>query len=77
MILLSRIKDNWFDKLEQKGFVSRHACPKDRRVTYDLLTYEGNTLWKKYFQSMNKKFKVLDQLEMETMILSLKKVGLE
>lgn len=64
MILLSRIKDNWFDKLEQKGFVSRHACPKDRRVTYDLLTYEGNTLMEEIFpkheQKINEIFKVLD-----------------
>ena len=59
----------------------RRACPKDRRVTYDLLTYEGNTLMEEIFpkheQEINEIFKVLDQQEMETMILSLKKVGLQ
>jgi len=68
------------DKLEQKGFVYRRACPKDRRVTYVLLTYEGQTLMEEIFpkheQKINEIFEVLDQQEMETMILSLKKIGL-
>ncbi|MFJ7732762.1 MarR family winged helix-turn-helix transcriptional regulator [Lysinibacillus sp. NPDC097231] len=68
------------DKLEQKGFVSRRACPKDRRVTYALLTYEGQVLMEEIFpkheQKINEIFGVLDQQEMDTMILSLKKVGL-
>ncbi|MDM5250491.1 MULTISPECIES: MarR family transcriptional regulator [unclassified Lysinibacillus] len=68
------------DKLEQKGFVYRHACPNDRRVTYVLLTSEGKTLMEEIFpkheQKINDIFAVLDQQEMETMILSLKKVGL-
>lgn len=59
----------------------RRACPKDHRVTYVLLTYEGNTLMEEIFpkheQKINEIFKVLDQQEMETMILSLKKVGLQ
>lgn len=68
------------DKLEQKSFVYRRACPKDRRVTYVLLTYEGQTLMEEIFprheQKINEIFEVLDQQEMDTMILSLKKVGL-
>ncbi len=68
------------DRLEQKGFVYRRACPKDRRVTYVLLTYEGQTLMEEIFpkheQKINEIFEVLDQQEMDTMILSLKKVGL-
>ena len=68
------------DKLEQKDFVYRRACPKDRRVTYVLLTCEGQTLMEEIFpkheQKINEIFEVLDQQEMDTMILSLKKVGL-
>ncbi|MFF2179258.1 MarR family winged helix-turn-helix transcriptional regulator [Lysinibacillus sp. NPDC058147] len=68
------------DKLEQKSFVYRRACPKDRRVTYVLLTYEGQTLMEEIFpkheQKINEIFEVLDQQEKDTMILSLKKVGL-
>ncbi|MCL1698271.1 MULTISPECIES: MarR family transcriptional regulator [unclassified Lysinibacillus] len=68
------------DKLEQKDFVYRRACPKDRRVTYVLLTSKGQTLMEEIFpkheQKINEIFEVLDQQEMDTMILSLKKVGL-
>jgi len=68
------------DKLEQKSFVYRRACPKDRRVTYVLLTYEGQVLMEEIFpkhgQKINEIFEVLNQQEMDTMILSLKKVGL-
>lgn len=68
------------DKLEQKGFVYRRACPRDRRVTYVLLTFEGQTLMEEIFpkheQKINEIFEVLDQQEKDTMILSLKKVGL-
>ncbi|MET4562977.1 MarR family winged helix-turn-helix transcriptional regulator [Lysinibacillus parviboronicapiens] len=68
------------DKLEQKGFVARRACPRDRRVTYALLTYEGQILIDRIFpqheQIINEIFEVLDQHEVETMTLLLKKVGL-
>lgn len=68
------------DKLEQKDFVYRRACPKDRRVTYVLLTSKGQTLMEEIFpkheQKINEIFEVLDQQEMDTMIMSLKKVGL-
>jgi len=67
------------DKLEQKGYVYRRACPKDRRVTYIFLTNEGRTLLEEIFpkheQKINEIFEVLDHEELETMILSLKKVG--
>ncbi|MEK5233573.1 MarR family transcriptional regulator [Lysinibacillus sp. FSL K6-0232] len=67
------------DKLEHKGYVLRKACPKDRRVTYILLTPEGYTLMEETFpkheQKINEIFKVLEPQELDTMILSLKKVG--
>jgi len=68
------------DKLEQKSFVCRRACPKDRRVTYALLTDEGQVLMDRIFplheQKINEIFQVLDQQELETMNVALKKVGL-
>ncbi|WP_341300624.1 MarR family transcriptional regulator [Lysinibacillus sp. FSL H8-0500] len=67
------------DKLEQKGYVHRKACPRDRRVTYALLTLEGQALMKEIFpkheQKINEIFEVLEAQELDNMILSLKKVG--
>ncbi|MED4698393.1 MarR family transcriptional regulator [Lysinibacillus capsici] len=67
------------DKLEQKGYVYRKACPRDRRVTYVLLTLEGQVLMKEIFpkheQKINEIFEVLEAQELDNMILSLKKVG--
>ncbi|MGE7988836.1 MarR family winged helix-turn-helix transcriptional regulator [Lysinibacillus fusiformis] len=67
------------DKLEQKGYVYRKSCPRDRRVTYVLLTNEGQTLMEEIFpkheQKINEIFEVLGPQELDTMILSLKKVG--
>ncbi|WP_249662331.1 MarR family winged helix-turn-helix transcriptional regulator, partial [Lysinibacillus fusiformis] len=37
------------DKLEQKGYVYRKACLKERRVTYVLLAYEGQALMERIF----------------------------
>ena len=67
------------DKLEQKGYVYRKACPRDRRVTYVLLTLEGQVLMEEIFpkheQKINEIFEVLEAHELDNMILSLKKVG--
>ena len=67
------------DKLEQKGYVYRKACPRDRRVTYVLLTLEGQVLMEELFpkheQKINEIFEVLEAQELDNMILSLKKVG--
>ncbi|MDM5230571.1 MarR family winged helix-turn-helix transcriptional regulator [Lysinibacillus pakistanensis] len=67
------------DKLEQKGYVYRFACAKDRRVTYIFLTDEGRALLEEIFpkheQKINEIFEVLDPEELKTMILSLKKIG--
>lgn len=68
------------DKLEQKDFVCRRACANDRRVTYALLTDEGQILMDRIFplheQKINEIFQVLDQQELEIMNMALKKVGL-
>lgn len=37
------------DKLEEKGFLYRKACPTDRRVTYASLTGEGQKLMNEVF----------------------------
>lgn len=51
------------DKLEQKEFVVRKACPKDRRVTYASLTSLGKTLVERIFPPYEKKMEeVFDQL---------------
>lgn len=67
------------DKLEKKGYVYRKACPRDRRVTYVLLTLEGQVLMEEIFpkheQKINEIFEVLEAQELDNMILSLKKVG--
>lgn len=67
------------DKLEQKGYVYRKACPRDRRVTYVLLTLEGQVLMEEIFpkheQKINEIFEVLEAQELDNMIFSLKKVG--
>ncbi|MFK5709532.1 MarR family winged helix-turn-helix transcriptional regulator [Lysinibacillus boronitolerans] len=67
------------DKLEQKGYVYRKACPRDRRVKYVLLTFEGQVLMEEIFpkheQKINEIFEVLEAHELDNMILSLKKVG--
>lgn len=68
------------DKLEEKGFVCRRSCPNDRRVTYAVLTSEGQMLMDRIFpaheQKINEIFEVLTEQEVETMIDALKKVGI-
>ncbi|TKI68201.1 MarR family transcriptional regulator [Lysinibacillus mangiferihumi] len=68
------------DKLEQKDFVCRRACANDRRVTYAVLTDEGQVLMDRIFplheQKINEIFQILDQQELEIMNMALKKVGL-
>ncbi|GLC90230.1 MarR family winged helix-turn-helix transcriptional regulator [Lysinibacillus piscis] len=67
------------DKLEQKRFVYRHACPNDRRVTYIVLTVEGRQLMDAIFpehvQIIDRIFEVLEKKELNTMMLALKKVS--
>ncbi|WP_221567376.1 MarR family winged helix-turn-helix transcriptional regulator [Alkalihalobacillus sp. TS-13] len=39
------------DKLEEKGYLERKACEKDRRITYAYLTEKGKTLMEDIFPS--------------------------
>ncbi|MFF2755597.1 MarR family winged helix-turn-helix transcriptional regulator [Psychrobacillus sp. NPDC058041] len=51
------------DKLEQKKFVVRKACPEDRRVTYASLTSVGKTLMDQIYPQYEKKIEgIFDQL---------------
>lgn len=68
------------DKLEQKGFLKRVACPNDRRVTYAQITEEGKTFiedifpdHEKYIHSLMSE---LTEKEKDIAIELLKKLGL-
>lgn len=64
------------DRLESKGYLTRKACPSDRRVTYASLTSEGDALMSRIFpvheQRMNE---LLDGLELDETITQLKAIG--
>jgi len=68
------------DKLEQKGYLQRIGCPKDRRVTYAQITDEGRTLIEEIFpdhsQRIHELMDVLVPEEKQTAIDLLKKLGL-
>jgi len=68
------------DKLEEKGFVQRRACPKDRRVTYAVITDKGKAFIEEAFPQHEKTietiFEHLYQEELTTTIELLKKIGL-
>ncbi|WP_202080124.1 MarR family winged helix-turn-helix transcriptional regulator [Caldalkalibacillus salinus] len=68
------------DRLEQKGYLERRSCPKDRRVTYAAITTNGKTLMDDIFprhrEALEEMFSVLDNDEKATMIDKLKKLGL-
>jgi MarR family transcriptional regulator, 2-MHQ and catechol-resistance regulon repressor len=66
------------DKLEQRGLLSRNACPDDRRVIHVTLTDDGNRLMNeimpKYHEFVNHMFDSLESDEAETLMQLLKKV---
>ncbi|HLR69809.1 MAG TPA: MarR family transcriptional regulator [Pseudogracilibacillus sp.] len=68
------------DKLEQKGLLERHACPKDRRVIHGRLTDKGKALMEEVFpqheKAMANIFASLSTEEKEQAIELLKKIGL-
>ncbi|MBU8877608.1 MarR family transcriptional regulator [Bacillus sp. FJAT-29790] len=68
------------DKLEQKGFLKRVACPKDRRVTYAQITDEGKGFIEDIFpdhkEQINNLMSELSEDEKKTAIELLKKLGL-
>jgi MarR family transcriptional regulator, 2-MHQ and catechol-resistance regulon repressor len=67
------------DKLENKGFVERKACPTDRRVTFALLTEKGKSIMANIFPQHEQKiaelFDVLTEHELQALIEYLKRVG--
>ncbi|WP_264805440.1 MarR family winged helix-turn-helix transcriptional regulator [Cytobacillus sp. NCCP-133] len=68
------------DKLEQKGFLKRVACPNDRRVTFAQITDEGKAFIDRIFPDHEKHIhslmSELSNQEKETAIELLKKLGL-
>jgi MarR family transcriptional regulator, 2-MHQ and catechol-resistance regulon repressor len=66
------------DKLEQRGLLSRNACPDDRRVIHVILTDDGNEMMNeimpKYREFVHHMFDSLDSNEAETLVKLLKKV---
>ncbi|MEG0472374.1 MAG: MarR family transcriptional regulator [Solibacillus sp.] len=68
------------DKLENRGFVQRLACPKDRRVTYTSLTNAGlafiESIFPKHEQMVAQIFNVLTEEELEIFTQLTKRVGI-
>ncbi|MCU9615042.1 MarR family transcriptional regulator [Caldibacillus lycopersici] len=68
------------DKLEEKHFLSRKACPNDRRVTHASITDEGKQLieeiFPKHAEALNEIMGGLNAKEKELMIDLAKKLGL-
>jgi MarR family 2-MHQ and catechol resistance regulon transcriptional repressor len=66
------------DKLEQRGLLSRNACPDDRRVIHVILTDDGNELMEeimpKYRELVDNMFDSLNSDEAEILVHLLKKV---
>ncbi|MEH7109729.1 MarR family winged helix-turn-helix transcriptional regulator [Bacillus sp. JJ1764] len=66
------------DKLEQRGLLSRNACPEDRRVIHVVLTDGGNKLMNeimpKYNEFVHQLFDSLNADEAEILVHLLKKV---
>ncbi|PWI26494.1 MarR family transcriptional regulator [Kurthia sibirica] len=67
------------DKLEKRGFVERIACPTDRRVTFTAITKAGHafieTIFPQHEQLVAEMFSPLSDVEKDTMIDLIKKVG--
>lgn len=67
------------DKLEEKRFVSRRACPTDRRVTYAMITDVGkklmNDIFPAHIEKIEEIFNCINEDEAVQLIDLLKKVG--
>ncbi|QPC46145.1 MarR family winged helix-turn-helix transcriptional regulator [Mangrovibacillus cuniculi] len=68
------------DKLEQKEFVERIACPNDRRVTFAHITESGKAFIDEIFPAHSERldeiFSVITEEEKQAAITILKKVGI-
>lgn len=68
------------DKLEKKGYLTRQACAKDRRVIYAHITEKGialmDEIFPKHQAALAHILSGLSQREKETAIVLLKKLGL-
>jgi len=68
------------DKLENKNYLTRKACPTDRRVIYASITDEGRKLMEDIFpkhkEAMSKIMGGLNTREKELVTEKLKKLGL-
>ncbi|KON87717.1 MarR family transcriptional regulator [Sporosarcina globispora] len=66
------------DKLVEKGFAKRIACPNDRRAIHIALTDKGNSLLEeimpKHQEWVNSFFDELDRTEMDQLKMLLQKV---
>lgn len=67
------------DKLEQKDYVKREPCANDRRITYAVITEQGQTLMEELFpkhqKDLNEICGGLTEEEKELTIEMLKKLG--
>lgn len=68
------------DKLEKRGYITRTACPSDRRITYADITSEGEAfmteLFPRHEQQLHELTNGLSSEEKEQAIQLLKKLGL-
>lgn len=68
------------DKLEQKDYLKRVACPNDRRVTFAQITEKGKefieSIFPEHEQKIHEIMSVLSDDEKDTAIEMLKRVGL-
>ncbi|WP_407638001.1 MarR family winged helix-turn-helix transcriptional regulator [Bacillus andreraoultii] len=68
------------DKLEEKNYLVRKACPTDRRVTHASITDEGKKIMEDIFprhkEAMSKIMAGLNTDEKEMVVEKLKKLGL-
>ncbi|MEW9108912.1 MarR family winged helix-turn-helix transcriptional regulator [Cytobacillus gottheilii] len=68
------------DKLEQKDYLRRVACPNDRRVTFAQITEKGKefieSIFPEHEQKIHEIMSVLSEEEKESAIELLKRVGL-
>jgi MarR family transcriptional regulator, 2-MHQ and catechol-resistance regulon repressor len=68
------------DKLEQKGYLKRVACPKDRRVTYAQISETGRSLIDRIFPNhearIHELMSALSPEEKDDAINLVKKLGL-